>query len=74
MSVQQARNYVLAKHSFAAQVCVTNADISTMLGKLYESKFKEENSSVTSKVSEELEGISAKDRKFLKLMDAETNN
>ena len=57
MSVQQARNYELDKHSFAEQVAVTHAGIGTMFNKLCESEFKEENSLITSNVSEEFEEI-----------------
>ena len=57
MSVQQARNYELDKNSFAEQVAVTHVGIGTMFNKLCESEFKEENSLITSNVSEEFEEI-----------------
>ena len=63
MSVQQVPNYDLTKYSFSAQVRFKDVGIARC------SKNSEEgNSSVTSKVKEELKNISTKVSKFLKLI------
>ena len=69
MSVQQEPNY---EYFFGAQVKFKDAGIGTMLLKLYELEFKEENSVIIPKVSEKVEELSAEARKFLKLKDAES--
>ena len=69
MSVQQEPNY---EYFFGAQVKFKDAGIGTMLLKLYELEFKEENSVIIPKVSEKVEELSAEAKKFLKLKDAES--
>ena len=72
MTVQQAPNLELAKHSFAAQVRVKDVRIGNLLKKLYEVDFRETNIKAISQVSQDLEEISTEDRRFLDLMDTET--
>ena len=72
MTVQQAPNLELAKHSFAAQVRVKDVQIGNLLKKLYEADFRETNIKAISQVSQDLEEISTEDRRFLDLMDTET--
>lgn len=56
-SENKIRKGELDKHYFAEQVAVTHVGIGTMFNKLCESEFKEENSLITSNVSEEFEEI-----------------
>ena len=72
ITVQQAPNLELAKHSFAAQVRVKDVGISKLLKKLYEADFTEANPKAVSKVTLDVEEMSTEDRRFLELMDAET--
>ena len=68
ITVQQAPNLELAKHSFAAQVRVKDVGIGHLLKKLYEAHFIELNTKTLSQVSQDLEEISTED-KFFDLMD-----
>ena len=66
MTVQKASNLELARHSFAAQVRVKDIEIGNLLKRLYEADY------AIWQVSQDLEGISTEDRRFLDLMDTET--
>ena len=72
MTVQQASNLELAKHSFAAQIRVKNVGTGNLLKKLYEADFTEKNTKAISQVPQDLEETSTEYRRFLDLMDTET--
>ena len=72
MTVQRTPNLELVKHSFAVQVRVKDAGTGNSVKKLYKVDFTETKTKAILQVSQDLEEVSTKGRRFLDLMDTGT--